>query len=251
MGCFPRIGCLLSLAVLAAVGAWWYGDRFPVVAGRVAAKAAGTVAKAAEDAGARLTAADSARRAAEALRRWVPLAAPSARPGGALVRLGRRGGPAYVSVGADSLAVALGPALAAMLPSGLVTDRALALQGERLYLRGVVERSDLLGAGALASLLGGVVEGRDTLLLEGGLTLARPGVLVYKVRAIRLGAVAVPDPLHPAVLVRLRQEAPGDGRDSAAGPPLPEDALPLRIPAAVADVRIADGRVVFYRAVPR
>lgn len=241
----------MSLAVLVAVGAWWYGDRFPAVAGRVAAKAAGTVAKAAEDAGARLSAVDSAREAAEARRQWVPLGTATARGGGVLARLGRRSGPAYVSVGADSLGAALGPSLAAMLPERLVTSRALALQGERLFLRGVVERGELLGAGALVSLLGGVVEGRDTLVLDGGLSLVRPGVLAYTVRGIRVGRVAVPDPLHSAVLGRLRREAPDDAADTSAAAPIAAHALPLRVPSAVADVRIVDGRVVFYRTVPQ
>jgi hypothetical protein len=156
-----------------------------------------------------------------------------------------------VSLGADALAVALGPALRALLPAPVVDAPALAVQGERLYVRGVVDRRALAGVGALPSLLGGVLEGRDTLLLDGGLSLVRPGVAAYRVRAIRLGRVTVPDPLHPALLARLGGDAPGVAGDTTGARPLPEDALALPVPATVADLRIVDGRVVFDRAVPR
>lgn len=254
MGCFPRIGCLLTLLALGAAGAWWYGDRFPAVATKAAAKAAGGVAKAAEQAGARLTAIDSVRRVEATRRHWAPLPADEAPAGRrVLVRLGRRSGPAFVSLGADTLALALGASLAALLPAD-VTAPALALQGDRLYLRGVVERRALMGSGALRSLLGGVVDGRDTLVLEGQLTLARPGVAHYRVRGIQLGRVAIPDPLRPALVGRLRRVPDeADSADPAAtdGPPVPEDVLALAVPILVADVRLADGRAVFYRAVPQ
>jgi hypothetical protein len=72
------------------------------------------------------------------------------------------------------------------------------------------------------------------------------------VRRVQLGRVAVPDPLRPALLARLRRAEAG----SVAGPEVPDDSLPdalltVPVPPAVADVRITDGRVVFYRAVPR
>ena len=239
------------LVALGAAGAWWYGDRLPAVATQVAAKAAGSVAKAAEEAEERLASADSARTAAEALREWSPLPATAPRGAKGLARLARRGGPAYVSLSADSLAAALGPALVAVLPED-ATDPAVAVQGERLYLRGVVDRRALMGTGTLRSLLRGVVEGRDTLLLEGDLTLLRQGVARYRVRQVRLGRVAIPDPLRPALLARLRDMAAGASPDTApADDTLPDDRLTVAVPSAVADVRITDGRVVFYRAVPQ
>lgn len=238
--------------MLGLAGAWWYGDRFPAVATKAAATAAGTVARAAEQVGARLSAKDSARVAAEALRRWVPLAAASSGGGSPLARLGRRGGPAYVSVGADSLATLLGGVLGALLPAD-VEAPALAVQGDRLFLRGVVARRALMGDGALEALLGTVVDGRDTLLLAGELALARAGLARYRIRDIRVGGVSIPDPLHPALLAQLRPAPDADaGADSAdGGASGPGDALAFPLPATVADLRIADGRVVFYRAVPR
>jgi hypothetical protein len=241
----------LLLVAFGAAGAWWYGDRFPAVATQVAAKAAGSVAKAAEEAGARLSVADSVRTATEALRHWTPLAANAPQRGRALARLARRGGPAYVSLDGDSLAAALGPALVAVLPAD-ATHPAVAVQGERLYLRGVVDRRALMGTGRLRSLLGGMVEGRDTLLLDGDLALLRPGVARYRVRRVQLGRMAIPDPLRPALLARLRRAE----EDTVAGLAVPDDSLPddlvtVPVPPAVADVRITDGRVVFYRAVPR
>lgn len=238
----------MTLVALGAAGAWWYGDRLPAVATKAAAKAAGGVAKAAEEAGARLTAMDSARLAEAAHRRWAPLPTGEAAAGRrVLARLARRSGPAFVSLEADSLALALGSALGALLPAD-VTAPALALRGDRLYLRGVVERRALMGSGALRSLLGGVVDGRDTLVLDGVLTLARPGEAHYRVRGIQLGRVAIPDPLRPALVGRLRR-APDAAADSTDAPP--DDVLVLAVPAPVADLRLVDGRAVLYRAVPR
>ncbi len=241
----------MLLVALGAAGAWWYGDRFPAVATQVAAKAAGSVAKAAEEAGARLSAAESVRTATEALRRWTPLPASAPRRGGALARLARRDGPAYLSLAGDSLATVLGPALVAVLPAD-ATDPAVAVQGERLYLRGVVDRRALMGTGRLRSLLGGVVDGRDTLLLDGDLALLRQGVARFRVRRVQLGRVAVPDPLRPALLARLRRaEAAPVAGSAVPDDSLSDDLLTVAVPPAVADVRITDGRVVFYRAVPR
>jgi hypothetical protein len=94
------------------------------------------------------------------------------------------------------------------------------------------------------------VEGRDTLVLEGDLTLRRPGLAQYRVRQVRLGRVAIPDPLRPTLLARLRGAAESGNPDTArTDDTLPDDRLTVVIPSAVADVRITDGRVVFYRAV--
>jgi hypothetical protein len=85
------------------------------------------------------------------------------------------------------------------------------------------------------------LDGRDTLRMAGTLDLVRPGLAEYRVRELRMAGIAVPPRLIPSVLGALRRAAAADS--------LPTDALPIPLPKAVADVRVANGKVTLYKAV--
>ena len=100
---------------------------------------------------------------------------------------------------------------------------------------------DLAGDGALRGLLGAALDGRDTLRMAGTLDLVRPGLAEYRVRELRITGIDVPPRLIPSLLGAMRRGAAADS--------LPTDALPIPLPKAVADVRVANGKVTLYKTV--
>ncbi len=255
LGCLSRIGCIVVLAVGGAAAYWLYGDRLPSVLSRAASGAASRVTDAATTASERLDSNQGARIASEneAARRaerakleqsivWARLA-----PGGtagreAMARLSRRNGPAYVSLRAPELAGVLATGMAKVLPPS-ATRPEVAIVDEQVLMRTVVELRDVAGDGALGGLLGVALDGRDTLRMAGTLDLVRPGLAEYRVRELRMAGIAVPPRLIPSVLGAIRRAA------AATADSLPADALPIRLPTAVADVRVANGKVTLYKAV--
>ena len=236
------------------VGAYWlYGDRLPSVLSRAATGAASRLTDAATTAserldsnqGARLASENEAARRVERAKReqsiaWAPLS-----PGGtagreAMARLSRRNGPAYVSLRARELAGLLATGLSKVLPTS-ATRPEVAIVDEQLLMRAVVELRDLAGDGALRGLLGVALDGRDTLRLAGTLDLVRPGLAAYRVRALRIRGIEVPPRLIPSLLGAIRRRAAVDS--------LPADALPISLPSAVADLRVANGKITLYKAV--
>ncbi len=253
LGCLSRIGCLVVLAV-GGVGAFWlYGDRLPSLLSRAASGAASRVTDAATQASERLDSSRGARVASEneAARRtdrapqeqsvaWARLS-----PGGtagreAMARLSRRNGPAYVSLRAPELAGLLALGVSKAWPA-TASRPDIALVDEQLLMRTVVDRRDLAGDGALRDLLGVALDGRDTVRMAGTFGLVRPGLAAYRVRELRMAGVDVPPRLIPALLRTIRRAAAADT--------LPADALPIPLPTAVADIRVAKGKVTLYKAV--
>lgn len=236
------------------VGAYWlYGDRLPSVLSRAASGAASRVTDVATQASERLDSSQgariadenaAARRAERATREqaiaWVRLA-----PGGtagreAVARLSRRNGPAYVSLRAPELSGLLASSVPKVFPS-TASRPDIAIVDEQLLVRTVVELRDLAGDGALRGLLGAALDGRDTLRMAGTLDLVRPGLAEYRVRELRITGIDVPPRLIPSLLGVMRRGAAADS--------LPTDALPIPLPKAVADVRVANGKVTLYKAV--
>jgi hypothetical protein len=241
------------LAVGGVAAYWLYGDRLPSVLSRAASGAAIRVTDAATKASERLDSNQGTRIASEneAARRaerekleqsivWARLA-----PGGtsgreAMARLSRRSGPAYVSLRAPELAGVLATGLSKVLPTS-ATRPEVAIVDEQLLMRAEVELRDLAGDGALRGLLGMALDGRDTLRMAGTLDLVRPGLAEYRVRELRIRGIDVPPRLIPSLLGAMRRGAVADS--------LPTDALPIPLPKAVADVRVANGKVTLYKAV--
>jgi len=236
------------------VGAYWlYGDRLPSVLSRAASGAASRVTEAATQASERLDSSQGARIASEndAARRaeraklersivWARLS-----PGGtagreAIARLSRRKGPAYVSLRAPELAGLLAAGMSKVLPAS-ATRPEVAIVDEQVLVRTVVALRDVAGDGALRGLLGMALDGRDTLRMAGTLDLVRPGLAEYRVRELRIKGIDVPPRLIPSLINAMHRAITADS--------LPADALPIPLPKAVADVRVANGKVTLYRAV--
>jgi hypothetical protein len=255
LGCLSRIGCLAVLAVGGVAGYWLYGDRLPSVLTRAASGAASRVTEAVTQAserldrkqGSRSGAENDAARRAERLQRepaivWAPLGPAGAAGADAIAPLTRRSGPAYVSLRAAALADVLSAGVSRALPAS-ATRPQVAIVDELVFLRTVVDVRDFAGDGVLRGLLGAALDRRDTLRLTGTLGLVRPGLAEYRVREVHITGIAVPPRLIPSLIDAMRRAADA-GADS-----LPSDALPILLPKAVADVRVANGKVTLYKAV--
>jgi len=149
-----------------------------------------------------------------------------------------------VSLRAPELAAVLATGMVKVLPSS-ATRSEVAVVDEQVLMRTVVELRDVAGDGALGSLLGVALNGRDTLRMAGTLDLVRPGLAEYRVRELRMAGIDVPPRLIPSVLGAIRRAAAA----AAAADSLSTDALPIPLPTAVADVRVANGKVTLYKAV--
>lgn len=253
LGCLSRIGCIVVLAV-GGVGAYWlYGDRLPSVLSRAASGAASRVTDAATKAserldsnqGARIASENDAARRAERAKReraivWARLTPAGSAGGESIARLARRNGPAFVSLRAPELAGVLATGMSKVLPSS-ATRPEVAIVDEQVLVRTVVALRDVAGDGALRGLLGVALDGRDTLRMAGTLDLVRPGLAEYRVRELRLKGIDVPPRLIPALVGAMHRAVTADS--------LPSDALPIPLPKAVADVRVANGKVTLYKAV--
>lgn len=280
-----------------AVGYWLYGDRLPSVLSRAASGAADRVTDVAARASERYDSNDGPRIASEEAERrrkareardrtlgWVTIAGatasePSASPSSAsgssasraaaldrvLAPLRSRNGPAYVSLSASQIAGVLAPLMQQLPPSAQSVQ--LALDGEQLLVRAVVSLRDVAGTGALGTVLGGVLDGTDTLSIAGPVEPVRPGVAQFRVRELRLKGVDVPPRFIPPLVRTLRQQgehrlrARRERTGTSAGTTadrgndidlagLADDGLPIPLPASVSDVRVVNGKLTLYRATP-
>ncbi len=212
-GCLGRIGCLV-LVLLVAAGAWFTKDRwYPMLAGdRDVIVDAGST-------------------------EWVPVTPASGDRGQELVRgLAAPRGPS---------AVALGPAEAAgYVLAGVLRDLPesasgleAAIVGDRIQLRASIALGDL--GGDLLGPIAGMVSDRESLTLGGTLDMVRPGLAQFRVAEVKVREFSLPPRLIPRVLARLR-----GGGELPEG--VSEDGIPLELPAGVADVRVARGKVTLY-----
>ena len=252
MGCLSRVGCLVVVAAAGAVGYWLYGDRLPSELTRAAGSAAGKVRDAADRAtrsnpstsGGSGPANDSARAAnkdAERRLAWATVTPGTAAPPDVVTSLTRKDGPAFVTLGAGDLAALAGSGLRKQLPPS-VSDLQLALDGNQLLARAMVDVSEIAGDGTLGALLGTALSGRDSVRLAGTVEPLRPGMAQVHIVGMRLKGIDVPPRLIPTFLKALRRGPRTEG--------LAADALLLPLPRSIADLRIANGRLTLYKAVP-
>lgn len=230
MGCLTRVGCLAIVAAAGAGAYWLYGDQLPDELARLAGRARGAVSSN-----------SGAPRAADLGIVWASLDDATAGGADAIARLGQKNGPAYVTLGAGDLAGFLAAALSRNLPRSSI-DPQVAVAGDRILLRAVVDLRDFAGDGAFGSVIGATVKGRDTLRLSGTLETVRPGLAQYRVRELRLKGIDVPRRVIPSLVGALRRRAQTDS--------LAPDALPIPMPRSVADVRVSNSRVTLYRVSP-
>jgi len=216
MGCIARLGCLGLLALL-AVCAWLTKDRWMQHL-RGAPPPAGSE---------RVV--------------WQPLTLMgSRRASAALDSLASRNGPVFQNVAPGDASAYVFKALLGKLPDDADGAEA-AVVGDRLRVRASVRLRDLGGAavlGPLASLLGE----RERLELAGTFRVVRPGLAEFDIKEATLRDLKAPAGAIPKLLRALT------GADRPAG--VSDDGLVIRIPPALADVRIGNGRVTLYKGLP-
>lgn len=219
-GCLGRIGCLLVLALAAAVGWFTHDMWYPKLRARLGGpKPVVTTSSA----------------------KWEPLTAEgSARARLAVAKLSAKNGPVYIDVPVGDLAAyALDPALRD-LRSDSVGAEALA-RDDHLYVRAKVDLAQLIDVKSLGP-LSSVVGGKQEITVRGRLEVVSPGHAQFRVDQIALKELQLPQALIDNIVGRIRT---GDRKANT-----PKNAIPVHVPLDLADVRIAKGHVVLYKSVP-
>jgi hypothetical protein len=186
------------------------------------------------------TVGDSSRRDERAIA-WASIAAARDNPSNVAATLSTRDGPAFVSLGAADLATLLAIGLPTQLPKS-ATSLQVAIDEDQVLLRTMLDAKDIAGDGTIGRLLGIAMSGRDSVRLAGTIEPLRPGFAQFRVRALRIKGVNVPPRMIPTVVRALRRGPRTDG--------LADDALAVRLPRTVADLRITNGRLILYKATP-
>jgi len=110
-----------------------------------------------------------------------------------------------------------------------------------LFVRTRVRLADIGGRESLGA-FGRMLGDTEPFLVGGTLSMVRPGLAQYHLRE-----VAVRDLEVPRTLVRTLVERWGPGERPQG---LAPDALPVVLPETVVDVRLAPGKVTFYKKAP-
>ena len=216
-GCLRRFGCL-ALLIVVAIAAYltraywlphlWHGSSRDSTAAAAGAPQWQSLTP------------DGAKRAREALQ-----------------RLSSGSGPAFANVAAGDLAAYIMQELSRTLPQSADSVQAAAI-GDRLYVRAVVRTADLGGKGGLGP-MGALLGDKERLQLGGTLRIVSPGSAELRVREFKVRDFTIPQALIP----RLVQQMSRGPRPAGLSP----DGLPLKTPAYIGDVRVADGRITLYR----
>lgn len=213
-GCLGRLGCLVILLVVAAA-AWFYRDHwYPQLIGdRFGVE----------------TAAGS----------WQPVTADAARDGREKVERLTGGQTAAVGLSAAEVAGYVLDEVRRGLPVDTSGVEA-AVIGDTLFVRAEVPLRGL--GGDVLGPLAGMVGDRETIVLGGTLDVVEAGLGQFRVARVQLRDFALPRSVVPRVLRELR-------RGAAQPPGVADDAIAVRLPDQIADVRVARGRVTLYREV--
>jgi len=213
-GCLRSLGCLVLVAIL-ALGGWITRDRWlPALTGSPRDEATLT---------------------------FEPVTAERrARSRSVVQSLGTSTGPVFANVtAAEALALVLGDARSGV--PAFVGPLEGAVEGDRLIVRSSLDPSALRGIEALGP-IAALLDSRPRVTLAGTLELLAPGEGAFIVQDARVNDLIVP---APAIAPLLRQL---DRRPRPAG--APERAITFSLPAHVADLRVAKGRVTLYKHVP-
>lgn len=211
--CLGRLGCLLLLVVAGAL-AFLMRDRWlPRVLGR--------------DEPAPVS--------------WESVQEPGAQKAGdAVESLGRRGGPAYVTVSAAELAALMVKSSGYRLPSALDSVEA-AIDSETVRVRALVTIDDIRGLDALGP-LARMLDRRERIEFTGTLGVRRAGLGEFRVSSVKIADLSLPRAAIPKLLARLDPSVRPEG--------VSPDGIAITIPEYIGDVRIANGQVTLYRRTP-
>ncbi len=158
-----------------------------------------------------------------------------------LQKLQQPKGPAYVTMSAADFAAAVLDSLTSQLPAS--TDSVMVrAEGNEFLVRGSVKLGDLGGQAALGP-LASMVGDRERLTLGGTLEpTSVPGVAQFKLTRVQVGGFALPGPVIPRLVKAIKRQSAVVGVEPSA--------FPIRLPAGVSDIRVAQGKVTLYRATP-
>lgn len=213
MGCIVRLGCLAILALLGIVG-WLNRDRL-LSMGRTPSAAA-------------------------AVPTWERLTpAGAARTRDALARLERGNGPVFATLSGGDVASYLASQGGTTALPGLTDSSEAAVMGDQLVIRGIVPLRSLGGDRVLGP-FAGMLTDREPMQVAGRLRVLEPGRSELTVTEIRIRDMKLPASLLARVTNRRGTDTAGT---STSG-------IPVTLPRAIADVRVADGRITLYKAVP-
>lgn len=216
MGCFRSIGCMVVLVLLLAVGWFFFRD----------------------DAERWWNSRRSDRVAPAAVAKWEPLTPAGAQRARATVaRLERRSGRVYETVRAGDLAAYVFEELARQGFATASDSARAAVVGDELHVRADMRLRDL-GGDALGP-IGAMLGDRANVEFAGTLDVVRPGLAQYRLTMIRVGEQQLPAPLIPKIVQRIGRGQRPEG--------LAPNALPLRIPPYIADVRLGGGAVTLIK----
>jgi|SRR5687768_12167507 len=221
-GCFRRLGCLVLLLILAVLG-WFNRDRLEALYRRYAGdpRADSTIVRTPGG--------------------WEALTAEKGERGRRAVEsLSSPRGPAYATLSPGEASSYIFLAVAQQLPPSS-EDVTTSVKEDRLHVRANIALKDLGAAKALGP-LAGMLGTRDTVELGGTMGVIRPGVGEFQVKEVRIGSFKVPAGVIPRLIKTMRR---GDIPEGLA-----EDALPMKLPPYIGDIRIADGRIRVYRNNP-
>ncbi|MBA3891500.1 MAG: hypothetical protein H0X64_13310 [Gemmatimonadaceae bacterium] len=171
---------------------------------------------------------------------WERLSPAGAdRTAAALKRLEQPNGPVFVSLTGSDVASYIFHGAGQVLPSFADSAEA-AVFDDRLVVRGTVPLRELGGSGLLgpfASMLGD----REPMELSGRIRVLQPGQAELRISDVKVRDFALPSGLIPRLLRQAGFPRP-DG--------MSEDGIPVRLPAHVGDVRVADGKITLYKNIP-
>lgn len=223
-GCFRRLGCLVFFLILGVL-AWFNRGKLEQTYRRYAGDRIAT-SSASPDA-----TPDG----------WEPLTpAKGDRGRGQVEALSRRSGPVYASLTPGEAASYIFLEVAKQLPLSSQNIHAI-VKEDRLAVRALVDIKDFGGSavlGPLAAMLGS----RDTVELAGTIHVLRPGVGEFAIKSVRIGSFPIPSALVPKLISRIRKGTIPEGTAS--------DALPVKLPSYIGEIRITNGRIVVYKNLP-
>jgi hypothetical protein len=116
-----------------------------------------------------------------------------------------------------------------------------AVLGDRLYVKANIVLSDIGGRkvlGPLASLLAD----RDSVKLGGSMNVIHPGLGQFVVQDVKIGTLAIPSALIPALVGQIRRGTIPAG--------VVQNGFPMPLPNYISDIRIANGRITIYKNTP-
>jgi hypothetical protein len=217
MGCLRRAGCLVVVAAI-AVGLWVTQDSWLRVIRHSRPQPEAAV---------------------EGV--WQPLSPEAAARGKrAIDGLSSARGPVYANLTANEIASYVVDAAGGAFPASADSVEA-AVIGDVLYVRAIVPTKEIASSGVLGP-LAGLLNEREKVSLGGSFHVVRPGLSEFQLRDVKLREFSVPRSAIPRLVRQITK-----GKKTAG---VAADALPVQTPPALADVRIANGRVTLYKTTP-